>query len=70
MFSGWQVGIESFRFVQLLHEVTGLELQEAWRIKTNVLNEEPVVLELPVSIGAAVPEQANALGVICAEDTP
>lgn len=69
-FSGWQVGMKSFRFAQLLYDVAGLGLQEAWRIKTNVLNEEPVVLELPASIGAAVLEQAKALGVICAEDTP
>ena len=33
-------------------------------------NEEPVVLELPVSIAAAVLEQANALGFIYAEDIP
>jgi len=62
--------MEFFRFAQLLHNVAGLGLQEAWSIKTKVLNEEPVVLELPASIGAAVLAQAKALGVICAEETP
>lgn len=63
-FSGWQVGMKSLRFACLLHEEAGLGLQEAWDIKTKVLNEEPVVLELPASIGAAVLEHATALGVV------
>jgi hypothetical protein len=49
-FSGWHAGMKSFRFAQLLHEQAGLGLREAWNIKTKVLNEEPVVLELPASI--------------------
>jgi hypothetical protein len=69
-FSGWQVGMKSLRFARLLHEEAGLGLQEAWNIKTKVLNEEPVVLELPASIGAAVLEQAKDLGVICTMDNP
>ncbi|MET4075098.1 hypothetical protein [Hymenobacter sp. UYCo722] len=64
-FFGWQVGMKSLRFARLLHEEAGLELAEAWAIKTKVLNEEPVVLELPAAIGAAVLEKATALGVIC-----
>ena len=56
--------MKSLRFACLLHEEAGLGLQEAWDIKTKVLNEEPVVLELPASIGAAVLEHATALGVV------
>ena len=60
--------MKPFCFAQLLHDMAGPGLREARRIKTTVLNEEPVVLELPASIGAAVLEQAKALGVICAKD--
>lgn len=55
--------MKSFRFAKLLHEQAGLGLKEAWDIKTKVLDEEPVELELPASIGAAVLEQAKALGL-------
>ena len=64
-FSGWQIGMKSLRFARLLHKEARLGLKEAWDIKTKVLNEEPVVLELPASIGVAVLERATALGVIC-----
>ncbi|GAB3868436.1 hypothetical protein GCM10028824_13300 [Hymenobacter segetis] len=67
-FSGWREGMKSLRFARLLHDVAGLGLAEAWRIKTQVLEEEPVVLALPVSLAAAVWEQATALGVICFVD--
>ena len=65
-FSGWNVGMRSLRFAYLLHHQAGLGLKEAWDIKTRVLDEEPVVLELPAVVAAAVFEQATALGVICA----
>ena len=64
-FSGWNVGMRSLRFAQLLHHQAGLGLKEAWDIKTRVLDKEPVVLELPSAMAAAVFEQATALGVIC-----
>lgn len=64
-FSNWQEGMKSLQFAQLLHHEAGLRLAEAWRIKTKVLDREPVVLELPASIATAILEQATALGVIC-----
>jgi hypothetical protein len=64
-FSGWNVGMRSLQFAQLLHHQAGLGLKEAWDIKTRVLDKEPVVLELPAAMAAAIFEQATALGVIC-----
>ena len=64
-FLGWNVEMRSLRFAQLLHHQAGLGLKEAWDIKTRVLDKEPVVLELPSAMAAAVFEQATALGVIC-----
>ena len=68
-FSGWNVGMRSLRFAQLLHHQAGLELKESWDIKTRVLDKEPVVLELPAAMAAAVFEQATALDVICSLET-
>ena len=65
-FLGWNVGMRSLRFVQLLHHQAGLGLKEAWDIKTRVLDKEPVVLELPAAMASAIFEQAIALGVNCA----
>ena len=65
-FLGWNVGMRSLRFAQLLHHQAGLGLKEAWDIKTRVLDKEPVVLELPAAMAAAIFEQATALGVNCA----
>lgn len=64
-FLGWNVGMRSLRFAQLLHHQAGLGLKEAWDIKTRVLDTEPVVLELPAAMAAAIFEQAIALGVNC-----
>jgi hypothetical protein len=63
-FSNWRVGMKSLQFAQLLHHEAGLGLAEAWSIKTKVLDQEPVVLELPASTATAILEQATALGVI------
>lgn len=64
-FSRWNVGMRALRFALLLHHQAGLGLKEAWDIRTRVLDEEPVVLELPAAVAAVVFEQATALGVIC-----
>lgn len=64
-FLGWNVGMHSLRFAQLLHHQAGLGLKEAWDIKTRVLDKEPVVLELPAAMAAAIFEQATVLGVNC-----
>lgn len=60
--------MKSLRFAQLLHAEAGLGLEEAWSIKTRVLNKEPVVLDLPASLAEAILKQATALGVICTLD--
>ncbi|MGI4734399.1 MAG: hypothetical protein ACRYG7_04390 [Janthinobacterium lividum] len=60
--------MKSLSFALLLRDAAGLELQEAWDIKTRVLDNEVVVLELPSLIATAVLEQAKALGVVCTMD--
>jgi hypothetical protein len=67
-FVGWTAGMKSLGFALLLRDAAGLGLQEAWDIKTWVLDNEVVVLELPALIAAAVLEQAKALGVVCTLD--
>lgn len=67
-FVGWTAGMKSLSFALLLRDAAGLELQEAWDIKTRVLDNEVVVLELPSLIATAVLEQAKALGVVCTMD--
>ncbi|HVW15871.1 MAG TPA: hypothetical protein VHB54_18720 [Mucilaginibacter sp.] len=65
VFKGWRVGMRKIPFTMLLKQGAGLSLKQARTIKTKVLDNEEVVIEIDnIDDVRALVVKANNLGVI------
>jgi hypothetical protein len=65
VFYGWEIGMKSLQFAQLLHKLAGVELKEAWAIKEKVVDGETVAIEVREDIAGLLIDKASIIGVQC-----